>query len=213
VGAAWVVKGTRQARLTPFLGPEPGAAEDGNGLGWRPLDIAAIADRLLRGQVGALCTGRSEAGPRALGHRSILAVPSPVGVRDHVNSLKRRESWRPFGPVALGKKPQLWSDVGELDRFMVGAAALTLTGQNTVPAVAHVDGTTRLQRVDPEGCDVLTDLLTELSNSGVEALLNTSFNGPGEPIVQSAPEAVTAAQRLGLNFLVLEDRMAFLQNR
>lgn len=127
-----------------------------------------------------------------------------------MNDLKRRERWRPFGPVTHAD-PGLWRPAGHLERYMIGAARLTDAGLTTVPAVAHADGTTRPQRLLPGQEDFVSAVLEALARHGhPPVLLNTSFNGPGEPLVETAAEALRCAQRLGADALVTDDALVLI---
>lgn len=198
-------------RHTPFLN-NAGLSPMNN---WgRPVDIKELGDRLERGQVVAVCTGTAEVGPRALGHRSLLASPADVRSRTYLSeTIKRREWYRPVAPVVL-------EDLAE-DLFP-GATGTTLTDfmlcnvvvhpdwRDRIPAVVHVDGTARVQvvRKDATEQNLLRALLHEVWEAyQLPCLINTSFNGPGEPIVHTAGQAIEMAQRLGADVLVIDDRM------
>ncbi|MEV0357667.1 carbamoyltransferase C-terminal domain-containing protein [Nocardia sp. NPDC050697] len=207
LGAAWSLVPPRTAQLlSPFTGGAPGNAEAGREIGAsQPLDVDSVAELLLRGAVVGICRGRSEVGPRALCHRSLLASPVHVDMRDHMNRVKRREGWRPFGPVTHGPS-DLWKPTGFLERYMIGATTLTDSGEGTIPAVRHVDGTTRPQQLMREDERFIADVLDELVKRGhPPVLLNTSFNGPGEPIVETADQALRCAARLGVDAVVAEE--------
>lgn len=88
-----------------------------------------------------------------------------------------------------------------------GAAAMTDVGRRLLPAVAHVDGTTRPQAIDPSETSPFASIVLEMGRRGVPAVLNTSFNGPGEPIIQTATEALSAFRAQQLDFLVLDDKV------
>lgn len=214
LGAAWHVcpPEVRQP-LSPYLGWSVDGTLDGSGLdldGLRREELSAsrVTDLLLEGRIGAVAQGRAEAGPRALGHRSILAVPGP-GMRDRVNGIKRREPWRPLGPVALaGFAAGLWADQGDLNRYMIGAAAMTETGREVAPAAVHIDGTCRPQVLRGGEAPLVEAVLTAMAQAGAPpVLLNTSFNDKGEPIVNTAAEAVAALRRMRLDFLAIDDAL------
>lgn len=208
VGAAWSLA-SRQDRqvFSAYTGDLPGRPS--SPAGWAARRTAADPDMvvrlLLNGRVGAVCRGRSEVGPRALCHRSILASPLPTDMQDRVNAVKRRERWRPFGPVT-NVDGGLWKSAGDLERYMIGAAELTLEGSAILPAVTHVDGTTRPQRLQHDDEPFVDAVLTGLGQAGhPPVLVNTSFNGPGQPVVETADQAVESAAAIGLDFLVIND--------
>jgi carbamoyltransferase len=167
-----------------------------------------VAELLLDGRIGAVVEGRAEIGPRALCHRSILALPRPRSLARRLNAVKHREPWRPFGPVAAPRMAGvLWQDQAALHRYMLGAAHVTAEGDAAAPAVVHVDGTTRPQILDG-AAPATAAVLEALERAGAPpVLVNTSFNDRGQPIVNTAHEAVATFRAMGLDFLVLEDRL------
>jgi carbamoyltransferase len=209
LGAAWSLAAPRRPQvLSAYTGGTPGPLPaDTGGATVHPLNVDQVADLLVEGHVVGVCRGRSEAGPRALCHRSFLASPVTAGMRDRMNDLKRRERWRPFGPVT-NTDAGLWEPAGQLERYMIGAARLTDTGRSALPAVAHADGTTRPQRLAPGQEDFVSALLDALAQRGhPPVLLNTSFNGPGEPLVETATEALACAMSLGADAVVTQDAL------
>jgi len=152
-------------------------------------DAAADAARVLcdDGTV-AWFEGRSEIGPRALGHRSILADPRRLENWRRLNAIKERELWRPFAPMVLASEARRWFAGGpERSPFMLYNARVVGEG---LPAITHVDGTARIQTVEPEDGAIHAVLENFFALSGAPVLLNTSFNGKGEPIVQSPADAL-----------------------
>ncbi len=213
LGAAWTVAPPRGPRrpLDPFLGPDL-SGEDAEravreaGLRARPAHPLDVAQRLHDGQIGALAAGRAEVGPRALGRRSIIASPANVGMRDRVNDAKRRERWRPLAPVSLpSAAAELWEPRAHLQRYMLGATAASRLARAVMPAAVHVDGTVRAQIVE-RGAGPIADVLEALEANGAPpVLLNTSLNARGEPVVNTAAEAVAAFEAMQLDFLVVGD--------
>ncbi|MGW4368099.1 carbamoyltransferase family protein [Nocardia takedensis] len=170
-------------------------------------DIAtSVAQRIARGQVIGWLQGRAEAGPRALGARSILADPRSTALRDRINrDIKRREMWRPLAPSMLDLTPWTTTPHAPAD-FMIIAHHATDDARRDLPGVVHVDGTLRPQRVDPTIQPTYARLLRAVeSETGHPVLLNTSFNGPGEPIVGSPADALATGARIGLDALALGD--------
>jgi carbamoyltransferase len=210
LGAAWAVAPPPSplGPLSPYLGPE---VETPTSMpqNWTAslLEPSAVVDRLLQGQVGALAWGRAEVGPRALGHRSIIAMPGQVAMRDRVNTLKGRELWRPLAPIGTSEAGRrFWEGPRELQRYMLGAATVTPVGEEKIAATVHVDGTARAQIAD--GAGFIHDVLTALGEAGADpALINTSFNTRGEPIVNTAADAARSAETLGVDFLVVGDAL------
>jgi carbamoyltransferase len=212
LGAAWHVAppGRAEERMSPYLGPDPGASANGalDGLHREALSPERVCAALGNGAIGAICQGAGEIGPRALGHRSIVADPSVPGMHGRLNAMKSREPWRPFGAAALRPRaPALWQPRPRLSDYMLAGTPVSDAGQERMPAAVHVDGTTRPQELDPDSACVLAELLREWGGRAGGALINTSFNGRGEPIVSSAADAVACFRRLGLDFLVLDGEL------
>ncbi|MGH6885094.1 MAG: carbamoyltransferase C-terminal domain-containing protein, partial [Geminicoccales bacterium] len=165
-------------------------------------DIAAqdvAADRVI-----AWFEGRSEIGPRALGHRSILADPRKPENWGRVNRIKGREAWRPFAPAVLTDRAAEW-----FDGLPLPSPHMLFTAQVKsidLPAITHVDGSSRIQTVD-ESCGAFHRLLRRFDSlTGCPVVLNTSFNGPGEPIVESPDDALQFFLQSDLDALYLEGR-------
>src|SRR5581483_1453534 len=154
-------------------------------------------------------TGRAEVGPRALGHRSIIAIPRSAEVRDDINRRKGREPWRPLAPVALaGDAPTYWSPIPQLQRYMLGASEATDEARSLIPGAVHIDGTVRAQILEGQE-SLLAQILVGMADAGLPpVLINTSLNTRGEPMVNTATEAEAAASAIGLDFLVVGDRLA-----
>ncbi|EDP65969.1 carbamoyltransferase, NodU family protein [alpha proteobacterium BAL199] len=153
------------------------------------LDAADDAGKAVAsGTVVGWFEGRSEIGPRALGHRSLLADPRPAANWRRVNDLKRREAWRPFAPAVLAERAGDW--------FLGGPASsphMLFTAQvkgDKLPAITHVDGSARVQTVGSETGQFRRVIEAFDEATGVPVVLNTSFNGPGEPIVETPDDAL-----------------------
>jgi carbamoyltransferase len=153
--------------------------------------IREVASRLERQQVIAWFQGSSELGPRALGHRSILADPRRVEMRNHLNSIKRREDFQPFALSILSEYMPHLFDLPCPSPFMLLAAKAKSEAANMFPAGLHIDNTCRLQTLTHNENELFYELVEEFMRStGVSALLNTSFNDKGEPIVETPADAV-----------------------
>jgi len=125
-----------------------------------------------------------------------------------VNDIKGRERWRPFGAAALSSRAAaLWEPRPRLSDYMLAGTPASDIAREQLPAAIHIDGTTRPQEVDLASGDVLAGVLSEWGDRAGGALINTSFNGPGEPIVSSRADAIASFRRLGLDFLVLDDEL------
>lgn len=174
-----------------------------------PADVyAETSEALAQGLIVGWVEGRLEAGPRALGQRSILADPRTVGNRDKVNAVvKQRELWRPFAPAMLASAAGRYFDRFTDSRFMTLAFEANATLSEQAPAVVHSDGTSRVQLVHQDSNPPLHRLLRDFeSRTGVPVLLNTSFNVRGEPVVNSTEDALRTFWATGLDVLVLGAR-------
>ncbi|KAL3904584.1 MAG: hypothetical protein SGILL_010009 [Bacillariaceae sp.] len=205
-----------QSPLPAYLGPDPSkhaieaALEEAapwlevEKINDENLRIKMAAEEIERGGVIAWYHGRSELGPRALGHRSILADPRKKGLVRFINQqVKKRESFRPFAPSALAEHASEWfelvsddkSDQGQninVSPYMSITAMVREEKRALIPAVTHVDGSSRLQTVTPEAEPLYHKLISKFFElTGVPMVLNTSFNTlPGEPIVESPNDAI-----------------------
>jgi carbamoyltransferase len=170
--------------------------------------IEGLADDLAAGRVVGWMDGALELGPRALGHRSILASAASAAMRDRLNrDIKFRDEFRPFAPVVPSEVADRYFDLppggARLARFMSGVFAVRPEWRAQLGAITHVDGTTRLQALDREMSPRLYTLLEAYGRrTGVPVLLNTSFNLSGEPIVNRAVEGYSTFLRCGIDVLV-----------
>jgi carbamoyltransferase len=171
--------------------------------------IEAVADDLVQGRVIGWMDGALEFGPRALGHRSILAAPHDAAMRDRLNrDIKYREEFRPFAPVVPIEHADRFFILppggARLARFMSAVFPVRREWQDRLGAVTHVDGTARVQVLDDAMAPRLRALLLAYGRrTGMPVLLNTSFNLAGEPIVNSATEGYSTFRRSGIDQLVI----------
>ena len=171
-------------------------------------DVEAYTAKLLaRGRLVGWFQGRMEFGQRALGNRSILADPRSAATRERINqTVKFRESFRPFGPSVLVEEFTRYfgADSACIGRFMERALPVLPTAARMIEAVVHVDGTARPHVVTESDNLRLHRLLLEFGRlTGVSVLLNTSFNAAEEPIVCSPKDAIRTFFSTGLDALVL----------
>jgi len=164
--------------------------------------VEATAQTLADGKVVAWFQGRSECGPRALGHRSLLADPRLTSMHAYLNGVKGREAFRPFAPSVLAEAVPDWFEVTRSGPSEGGAAvqspymSLTLpvlpSRRAQVPAICHIDGSARLQTVREEDDAWYYRLIRAFGLlTGVPMVLNTSFNTlRGEPIVETPVDAL-----------------------
>jgi carbamoyltransferase len=175
-------------------------------------DLATHAARALAdGRVVAWARGAGEIGQRALGARSLLADPRDRRTHERLNLIKGREMWRPVAPSVLSEHlaDVISTPVGEPARFMLAAGQVSPHLRRAIPAVSHVDGSARPQEVVRATNPAYWSLIEQFRRiTGIPAVVNTSYNLAGEPIVNTAAEAVdTFLRAKDIDQLVLADRL------
>lgn len=169
-------------------------------------DPAPVAAELLaNGKILGWFQGRMEFGPRALGSRSILADPRDPEMTSKVNNaVKFREWWRPFAPSMLKEVASEYIESAMDSPFMVLTAQVKPEKRGVIPAVTHADGSARPQTVEREVNPLYWRLIREFGDrTGVPVVMNTSFNLRGEPIVNTATDAIRTFFSSGLDALVI----------
>ena len=144
----------------------------------KPLDIEFVARQICNhGLIVPWVQGRCEIGPRALGHRSLLALPMAAGIRDRLNDLKNREYYRPIAPVTTTDEAAKWFSPPSPSPHMLYFHSVS---DRRLEEIAHVDGSARLQTINDSDCPELVNLLNAVrARTGVGVLCNTSLNFPG----------------------------------
>lgn len=165
------------------------------------------AEALAAGKVVAWFNGRMEVGPRALGGRSILAHPAIPGMNDRVNrDVKFRDAWRPFCPSMLEEAALRYLEPSLETRFMTVAAEANEKGRAEIPAVIHIDGSTRPQTVSERTHPAYAKTIAEFGKrTGLPVLLNTSLNVKGEPVACTPMDALRCFYSSGIDAIALED--------
>jgi carbamoyltransferase len=195
IGAActeWVRGGGEPAvRWSVFSGPQLGTAAPVPGWVGRTCAVEEVGELLAAdGEPVVVLAGRAELGPRALGHRSILAPATQAAVRSHLNDIKRREPYRPVAPVCLHERASDIFAPGTPDPHMLFDHAVRPAWRHRIPAVVHADGTARLQTVDGDN-RLLRRLLEAYDRcTGVPVLCNTSANLKGSGFFPDAQSAM-----------------------
>jgi carbamoyltransferase len=159
----------------------------------RPGDVAdAVAEALADNQVVAWFQGRSEFGPRALGHRSLLADPRRHDNLEKLNDIKGREQFRPVAPMVLAERAAEIFDGGPIPSpFMLFTHRVRPGWAERIPAVVHVDGTARIQTVDRHEEPLMARCLERFEErTGVPVVVNTSLNTAGRPMVDDPRDAL-----------------------
>ena len=196
---------------TLYLGPDHSkeyATADFTGFSVDDTTATDVAKLIADGNIVCLYQGRSEAGPRALGNRSILFDPTVINGKDIVNEVKHREWFRPFAGSVMAEHAGEWFDFRSRtdSPFMMYAVNVLKDKQPLIPAITHVDGTCRIQTVTKEQNPHYYDLISEFNKlKGVPILFNTSFNLAGDPLVETVKEALTTLERSEMQYLWLPE--------
>jgi carbamoyltransferase len=172
----------------------------------RPADLAAeVAAELAANRIVAWFQGRSEYGPRALGHRSLLAHPGHAANTERLNDVKGREQFRPVAPMVLESRAREVFGRGPVPSpYMLFVHDVRPEWAARVPAVVHVDGTARVQTVSPDAEPLVARLLTEFERrTGLPVLVNTSLNTAGRPMVDDPRDALECFGSAPVEVLVL----------
>ncbi|WP_329384269.1 carbamoyltransferase [Streptomyces sp. NBC_01351] len=208
-------------RVTPYLGPEydetaieQALREFEGRVEWRKLGgdeevVDQVAKLLTEKVVIGWFEGRLEHGPRALGHRSILANPSFPDIKDIINTkVKHREPFRPFAPLVLESEAPKVFEMGRKTRspYMTFVFPIKAEFRDVLPGATHVDGTSRVQTLTDEDTPRLAALLRRFTAlTDVPCLINTSFNVAGEPIVCTPADALNCFLGTEIDYVVLGD--------
>lgn len=165
------------------------------------------AELLSEGKVIAWFQGGSEFGPRALGHRSILADPRKANVQKFINNkVKFREDFRPFAPAVLREEVSNYFKYEGESPYMILTAPVREEWITKIPGVVHVDDSARIQTVTLENNEKFYKLIKEFQTlTDIPILLNTSFNKKGMPIVETPNQALAFFYECGLDCLIMED--------
>ena len=167
-----------------------------------------VVDLIQKKNIVALFQGRSEAGPRALGNRSFLYDPTDPNGKDHVNTVKKREFFRPFAGTILKEHVHEWFDLRGMDEtpFMMYAVNCQPGIEEKIPAIIHVDNTCRIQTVTEEQNKHYYDIIKAWYDAtGCPIIFNTSFNLGGEPLVETLDDAIRTITTSDVEYLYLPE--------
>jgi carbamoyltransferase len=202
LGAALAAATRRGERCAPFTTAALGRGWDADEIEailkaaeqpyQRPADLAEeVAAALADGAVVGWFQGRSEYGPRALGHRSLLCDPRRPENLGRMNAIKGREEFRPVAPMVLAERAAAIFDGVQPSPYMLFVHRVRPEWVEHIPAVVHVDGTARIQTVDDADEPLMAATLRAFERrTGVPVLVNTSFNTAGRPIVDTPHHAL-----------------------
>lgn len=224
IGAAFIAyqyfvdnKILKQSAAFPYLGLSYDVKEIAESLKQHNLNYTYYEDRkevckiiakeIYSNKIIGFFTGRSEVGPRALCHRSLLANATWDGMKDYLNEkVKHRENFRPFAPVILEEFEMEYFKLKQHSPYMLLAPEVMPEYETLIPSVVHVDKTARVQSVNADNNPFIYNILQEFYKlSGVPVILNTSFNDNGEPIVESPDDAINTFLLTQIDILVLEN--------
>lgn len=164
---------------------------------------ALAAGYIAEGKVGGIFKGRMETGPRALGNRSVIASPIPDNMLERINQIKGREMFRPIAPIVKEDKFDEYF-YGAKNEYMLFTCNVKEEAKQRIPAVTHVDLTSRVQIVSLRTNQFIYRLIDEFEKlTGVAVIINTSLNFKGQPIVESPIDAIGNFYTSGLDFIVI----------
>lgn len=165
-----------------------------------------VANLLKEGAVIGLFNGGSEFGPRALGHRSLIASPCSMVAKKKLDAIKSREYYRPYAPSILKQYAEDYFELkGQDPHFMIFACHVKQEKRDTIPYVVHIDGTSRAQLVDntPVSSEYYQIIEAFYKETELPLILNTSFNPQGSPIVETPEDAITCFLNTRVDYLSL----------
>ena len=219
IGAAALLerqKGNKIKIHSPYLN-NVGIAIDNGQLTIDNETIKQTADIILNGGIIGICNGNGEAGPRALGNRSLIALPNDKQISQKLSmTVKKREWYRPVAPIMLKNIAEKVTvqNVNPLAKFMLSDFEIKHEYDKDLCGVIHANQTARIQTLESENDNpFMFALLTYLyENHGIMALINTSFNAQGEPIVHTKNDALQSAKRMNLDALVFNNQLITNEN-
>ncbi|MBN1116037.1 MAG: hypothetical protein JXA77_02455 [Bacteroidales bacterium] len=183
------------------------------GFSYTEVDIAEAAKLIFSGKIIGICNGFGEAGPRALGNRSLIARADNISLAQKLScKLKKREWYRPVAPVVLAENARYFTgleEIPQISKYMLTEFLIKKDKIDEIKACVHVDGTSRMQVLfQREQNAYMYDLLVYLNKTyQVKALINTSFNQSGEPIVHTVEQAKKSGLAMNLDALVFNGRL------
>ncbi len=175
-------------------------------------DKKRIADDILKAPI-VWIDGNAEVGPRALGHRSIIANAGDKRHKDLLNIYKKREWWRPVAPIIMAEDIEDWFEDSYLSPFMLHNFVVKPDKASQIPAVLHFDNTARVQTLKREDNEALYDIMAIIKEkTNIPIVCNTSLNDKGEPIVNTLAEAINFALRKGISVIYAYGKRIELKN-
>jgi carbamoyltransferase len=176
----------------------------------------SVAKLISEENIVSLFNGRAEAGPRALGNRSILFDPRAKNGKDLVNVVKGREWFRPFAGTVMKEHMNDWFDMAGLEEspFMMYAVDVLPEKLEQVACITHVDNTCRIQTVTQEQNEHYYNLIDAFNKlTGVPILFNTSFNLAGDPLVETFEDAINTLRKSKLKYLYIPSKKILMEKK
>lgn len=206
--------GTKFSVQLPYLGLSYSNKEIENAITAKQLRYTYLTDETLAEELAKLITknkiigfhrGRTEIGPRALLHRSILANPTNPRMKDILNKrIKHREEFRPFAPSVISEEQNKYFNLPISSDYMLYTSDVNEQYRKYLIAITHIDGTARIQTVHKDHDPFLYHMLLSLKKYiSVPIVLNTSFNVAGEPIVETPEDAIKTYLKTDIDVLVI----------
>ena len=178
------------------------------------LDMDQIVDDLIDGPI-VWFDSRAEIGPRALGHRSLLGDSRKIEMKDRLNQVKQRQWWRPVAPIVLQEYVDEWFENAYASPFMLHTFQIREDKRDKVKAIAHDDGSSRIQTVSSENKEeerMHSIISAFYKRTGVPIICNTSLNDKGEPIVNKPEEALHFALKKNIKVAYINGQRVLLKN-
>lgn len=177
----------------------------------QPFTDTRFVEDICRGPL-VWADGAAEIGPRALGHRSILADPRSLRSKDQLNEWKNRQWWRPVAPIVLEEHTGEWFEESRPSPYMLQTAYVRESKRQLVPAILHLDDSARHQTLTRDADPRLYQAIEAFRlRTGIPMLCNTSLNEKGEPIVDTAAQALSFAMRKGISVAYVAGRRVLLR--
>jgi len=176
----------------------------------KTVDLKDIMYLLEKGEVVALFQGKSEAGPRALGNRSLLLDPTLPNGKDIMNLIKKRERFRPFACSILEEQAEEWFEMENVKKspYMMYAFQAKKIAKEKTPAIIHIDNTCRVQTVTENENKILYKILESFK---VPLIMNTSMNLAGEPINETLEDALLTLKNSPLKYIYLPEQNKLIE--
>lgn len=180
------------------------------------VNYSDVVDLIVKGNIVAFAQGKSEAGPRSLGNRTLLFDPRIFNGKEIVNTVKKRENFRPFAGTILEEDFEEWFLTNGLTSspFMMYALEVKESKRNLIPSIVHEDGTCRIQTINTKQNNHLYNLISVFKKTtGVPILFNTSLNLAGDPLVETMEDILEFLNNCEVKYLFLPEIQSLIIKR